>query len=226
MPRKRIPHEVDTAEIEENAKNREMITFAKTLNSLLIEKSIHQEDMAQALGISTGSVSSYRNGKKEPRLSMIIKMANYLDVDCHYLMTGVQAGNRVSSKELGLSEKAINEIKKSRGWGMDVLNCFLEDSDFFNLLLDVRRLAVEEHRLKATEATPIEAADDRYAGNIIKLTEKRDVYAYWAVKKFEKLLSATVDKLISHKEFQKLIDMADSAVKKYNKQEAENNGQY
>lgn len=215
MPRKRIPHGVDDAEIEKNAQCRpELITFAKTLDFLLIEKSIHQEDMAQALDISTGSISSYRNGKKEPRLSMIIKIADYLGVDCHYLMTGIQAKNRVSSKELGLSEKAINAIKESRGWGMDVLNCFLEDSDFFNLLLSIRRLAVEERRLKVAETTIIETADDRYARNVMKLTEKRDVRFYWAVREFERLLSATVDELISHKEFQKSVDMVDRAKEK------------
>lgn len=108
MARKRTPHEVDSAKIEENSQSSEMTTFAKTLNSILAEKGIHQEDMAQALGISTGSISSYRNGKKEPRLSMIVKIADYLGVDCHYLMTGVQAENYVCSNELGLSEKAVN----------------------------------------------------------------------------------------------------------------------
>ena len=78
MSRKRIPHEVDTAAIEENAQSPEMAIFAKTLNALLVEKNVHQDDMARALGISTGSISSWRNGKKEPRLSMIIKIADYL----------------------------------------------------------------------------------------------------------------------------------------------------
>lgn len=111
MPRKRIPHEVDTAAIEENAQSPEMATFAKTLNSLLVEKNVHQDDMAQALGISTGSVSSWRNGKKEPRLSMIIKVADYLGVDCHYLMTGIQAENYACSNDLGLSAGVINWLK-------------------------------------------------------------------------------------------------------------------
>ena len=38
MSRKRIPHEVDTAAIEENAQSPEMAIFAKTLNALLVEK--------------------------------------------------------------------------------------------------------------------------------------------------------------------------------------------
>lgn len=228
MPRKRIPHEVDDAKIEENAQGRpELIPFAKTLNSLLNEMGIHQEDMAQALGIASGSISAYRNGKKEPRLFMIVKMADYLGVDCHYLMTGIQAKNRVSSKELGLSEKAVNAIKASRGWGMDVLNCFLENPDFSNFLLEVRRVAAEERRLKIAEAALIETGDDRFAGDVAELTEKRDVRAYWVTKNFDKLLSTTIGELISHKEFQKSVDMVDRAVKKeFNGQEAENHGEH
>ncbi len=112
MARTRITHEVDDAIIDENTKGRpEIALFAKTLNRLLAEKNVHQDDLAQALGISTGSVSNYRNGKKAPGFTMIVKMANYLGVDCNYLMTGVQAKNYVSAKDLGLSEKALNRLQ-------------------------------------------------------------------------------------------------------------------
>lgn len=119
MPRKRIPHEVNTDIIEENAQSLEMAIFAKTLNTLLVEKGVHQDDMAQALGISTGSISSWRNGKKEPRLSMIVKIANYLGVDCHYLITGIQSENYICSKELGLSERAIVHLKEIEAYSRE-----------------------------------------------------------------------------------------------------------
>lgn len=111
MARERATHEVDPATIDDNAQSPEIATFAKTLNRLMVEKHIHQEDMAQAVGIATGSVSAYRNGKKEPRLSMIVKIADYLGVDCHYLMTGVQAGHYAIASELGLSDATIHELK-------------------------------------------------------------------------------------------------------------------
>ena len=46
MSRKRIPHEVDTAAIEENAQSPEMAIFAKTLNALLREV-FHHGEMAK-----------------------------------------------------------------------------------------------------------------------------------------------------------------------------------
>ena len=112
MARTRITHEVDNAVIDKNTQGRpEIAIFAKTLNHLLVEKGVHQNDLAQALGISSGSISSYRNGTKEPRLSMIVKIADYFGVDCHYLMTGIQAENATSAADLGLSEAAIQQLK-------------------------------------------------------------------------------------------------------------------
>lgn len=87
-------YELDSVTIEENANSPEMATFAKTLNSILIENGIQQRDLAKETGIATGSISAYRNGIKEPRLSAIIKMADCLGVDCHYLMTGVKVENK------------------------------------------------------------------------------------------------------------------------------------
>ena len=142
MSRKRIPHEVDTAAIEENAQSPEMAIFAKTLNALLVEKNVHQDDMARALGISTGSISSWRNGKKEPRLSMIIKIADYLGVDCHYLMTGVQAETYVCSSDLGLSAGVINWLKSITGdpVRLEMLNAILGNKTFQAILPSVYEL--------------------------------------------------------------------------------------
>lgn len=132
MARSRIPHEVDTAKIEKSASAPEVAIFAKTFNQLLVEKEIHQDDLADALGISTGSISSYRNGKKEPRLSMIVKIANYLGVDCHYLMTGIHADNAPEAKEIGLSDTAINKTKAFQNKA--ALSAVLESRHFFALI--------------------------------------------------------------------------------------------
>lgn len=215
MPRKRIPHEVDDAKIEENAQGRpELIPFAKTLNALLIKKGIHQEDMAQALGISTGSISGYRNGEKEPRLFMIIKMADYLGVDCHYLMTGVQAENSISSKELGLSEEAINAIKEM-GKSCDVLNRILAESIHFeDVLMDIDKLAWEESTRKAAEmsadmsmnrgkAACREEIQDFTIKVLVgsKAEERRDVIEYRILKKFKRLLDIVVNDLTTQKNY-------------------------
>ena len=44
---------------------------------------------------------------------MIVKIADYMGVDCHYLITGVQAEHYKCAEDLGLSEKAIQILNAS-----------------------------------------------------------------------------------------------------------------
>lgn len=162
MARSRIPHEVDVADIMDNVSEMgvpEVATFAKTFNQLLVDRKIHQDDLAQALGISTGSISSYRNGKKEPRLSMIIKIADYFGVDCHYLMTGVNAENATTAKETGLSDAAIQKlahIKNNHPEYSAVFSIFVENFNFeyfLHLLLNRFLYSASEYNVRAVIKT-------------------------------------------------------------------------
>lgn len=93
------------------------------------------------IGLSTGIISNYRNGKTEPKLSAIVSIANYLNVDCHYLLTGVSSKNSTVSEETGLSEASINyltNVQKQVGPNssqIEVLNDLIESNDIQNLLL-------------------------------------------------------------------------------------------
>ena len=140
MTRTREVHDVDEANIDLNANGSpEKAAFAKTLNKVIKENGIHQEQLAKTLGISTGSISEYRNGKKEPRLTMIVRLADYLGVDCHYLMTGIHAENYKCADDLGLSEGAIKSIKslKQMSFLLDALNYFICSTEFKQLVIDL-----------------------------------------------------------------------------------------
>ena len=107
----RIAHEVDSAEIAKNAKTNEIRIFAETLNDLIYQQGIHQDAMAHDIGISVGVLSKYRRGISEPGFANLLKMANYLGVDCHYLMTGISSKHLTIHEETGLSEKAISALR-------------------------------------------------------------------------------------------------------------------
>ena len=118
--KKREPHSVDSLSIVENAEKRfpddcdaakALATFAMTLNLQLEQQGIDQDLMAEDLNISTGIISNYRNGKSEPSLTKLRKIASYLHVDCSYLMTGVSAKNHTVHSDLGLSEEAIQVLR-------------------------------------------------------------------------------------------------------------------
>ena len=142
MAKKRIPHSVDNAEIEKNASGTPRYVFAITLNRLMEEQCIDQEKMAADLGLSTGIISNYRNGKTEPKLSAITKISEYLNVDCDFLMRGISSKNTSIAKATGLSNKAIENLKLVTGWtesGPSTLQPVLSDliaNQGFELLLN------------------------------------------------------------------------------------------
>ena len=117
--KKRDPHSIEAADIIRTAeekygkeKGKQIATFAITLNKEMEKQGIDQDKMASELIISTGALSNYRNGKAEPGLTALIKIADYLKVDCNYLMTGITAKNVAVNEDLGLSENTINLLRK------------------------------------------------------------------------------------------------------------------
>lgn len=47
-----------------------------------------QQKVAMDLNISRECLSYYENGKREPSLSLLIKMSEYFNVSINYLITG------------------------------------------------------------------------------------------------------------------------------------------
>lgn len=95
-------------------KARHIADFAIRLDALMYDKGKAQETMAHDLNISVGAISNYRNGKAEPTMENLIKIAAYLGVDCHYLITGIKATNAQNST-FGLQQDAID-------WLTDAVN--------------------------------------------------------------------------------------------------------
>lgn len=100
-------HFVVSRKIHRHVKSVEGENFAQTLNELMWDKRMTQQALAKATGLSTGAISQYRNGRAEPKVYAIVKIAQALDVDCNMLLTGVHAQNRDVSRDYGLSGKAM-----------------------------------------------------------------------------------------------------------------------
>ncbi len=58
------------------------------LKQIRKEKNLNQQKVAIDLNISREALSHYENGKREPSLSMLIKMSEYFNVSINYLITG------------------------------------------------------------------------------------------------------------------------------------------
>lgn len=56
--------------------------------SLLEEKSLKAADLCRALGISTSTMTNWKNRGTDPPAKMIIPICEFLGVSCEYLLSG------------------------------------------------------------------------------------------------------------------------------------------
>ena len=120
---KREIYQIDPPIIEENISNlrggikdnKERHNFAMRLNELLVEKEKDQDKFAKCLGISTGTLSYYRKGIREPSLTTLVKMANELNVSVDYLIGKSECPTyniHDINQKIGLSQIAIKQLYK------------------------------------------------------------------------------------------------------------------
>ncbi len=60
----------------------------KGLKAIRKEKKLNQLKVALDLNISREALSHYENGKREPSLTLLLKMSEYFNVSINYLITG------------------------------------------------------------------------------------------------------------------------------------------
>ena len=65
-----------------------MTNFTVIFTQILKEKKITGKELANKTNISQSLISDYKNGKVEPSMTNIYKIAKYLGVSCDYLITG------------------------------------------------------------------------------------------------------------------------------------------
>ncbi|MDT2884902.1 helix-turn-helix transcriptional regulator [Lactococcus lactis] len=63
-----------------------MSVFAERLKELRKEKDLTQNEFAERLGIKQNSYSDWENGKSEPNIKMLEKIAVFFDVSIDYLV--------------------------------------------------------------------------------------------------------------------------------------------
>lgn len=64
------------------------------LKQIRKEKGLNQQKVAMDLNISREALSHYENGKREPSLSMLVKMSDYFNVSIDYLIKGYEFNKR------------------------------------------------------------------------------------------------------------------------------------
>ncbi|WP_272938650.1 helix-turn-helix domain-containing protein [Lactococcus lactis] len=62
--------------------------FAEQLKTLRKINGLTQKELAEKLKIKQNSYSDWENGKSEPNIEMLVRIADYFDVSLDYLMGG------------------------------------------------------------------------------------------------------------------------------------------
>ena len=114
--------------------------FPSNLRSLLKEKDVTQQELADSIGKSRPVVGSYANGVASPDLDTLVRIARFFSVSTDYLLGESRYTNpdvaKLTVEDMGLSERATNALINLAQSGdsismnkISALNLMLEDDD-------------------------------------------------------------------------------------------------
>ena len=98
--------------------------FARILQDLREDRDISRKDLAMVLNISVSTLGMYEQGRREPNIDMLIKIANYFDVSIDFLVgrSFKNENNEMLTEALHLK----NQIDKLPQGYKDIINFMLE----------------------------------------------------------------------------------------------------
>lgn len=76
----------DPGEIKEEKFQVAEQHFIARIKKLLVDRNVLKQDLADAIGVSPSSISSYLIGKHHPDLATLLAISNYFDVSTDYLL--------------------------------------------------------------------------------------------------------------------------------------------
>lgn len=165
------------------------------------------KDFANALNIPYNTYTAYENQKREPKLDMIVKIANILNISTDELL-----GRTVVNKTEQLKNKIISALKHSNDKYFEIKNI---DSGMitFTINNDDEKIIDVEIRTKEFSEL-IEMVENKYKNKI-----REDIYYLSCVTLIQKALSPMIKNILkmSHttinetdfEEFKKYILLAD-----------------
>lgn len=70
--------------------------------------------LGEAVSVRQQTISQYASGQTQPTADVVLRIAQFFDVSVDYLLTGVSSYNKEYSQELGLSETAVEHLKRAK----------------------------------------------------------------------------------------------------------------
>ena len=125
--------------MSKNKKTNDVIynsCFGKNLEKLLDQLGIKKVDLANAIGVTKGTITNICKGYNYPHISTVLKICNYLNVDIDLLtdsdpklkMLGESAQAYASLKESLVSIGALKEDEDIKKEHLEILNKLIKDN--------------------------------------------------------------------------------------------------
>ena len=114
----------------------ENLKIARKRKDYTLEQLANEYNKRFGGGLSKGTLSKYENGKQEPMITVVINLAEILDVSIDFLTNSTLDNTyKLVSDELGLSQKSIEIIKTLNDNNLSAaINCLIEDNNFVDFL--------------------------------------------------------------------------------------------
>lgn len=193
--------------------------FSETLKKLMSKhpktgKRTTQAQLGKFLGITVQAVSLYCTGKTFPDVAQTMRIANFFGVTIDYLLTGLETENRQERELLGLSDKAIDNLKKLSNDGeiwpliSPYVNAILSNPSFSSMLLEATR-DINSISTKIIENQSQIAIDKKYATRL-----KQELLGSWFIahESFWNFLRNIIQNTTSAKEAYKILLDADKSI--------------
>ncbi len=84
--------------------------FDKRLKELRKEKGLNQDDLAEALNVTKGTVSIWERGVRKPDMKTLEEIGKYFEVSMGYLLGIVDETSRVECEESANDQQELLEI--------------------------------------------------------------------------------------------------------------------
>lgn len=128
--------------------------ISQRLKQLRSENNLTQAQLASILGIAKTTLAAYEQGKSEPNIELLIKMANYFDISVDYLIGKTNCMHeeyQPVSDILGIDEKTIEILQKLSATAsdhshLDYLEAIIQHPQFSNLMLQIKSYLAQDEQ--------------------------------------------------------------------------------
>lgn len=99
--------------------------FSQRLSDIIKKRDLSRYKIAQATKITEATLSNYCNGKVKPSPSILKQLADYLEVNYNWLLTG-EGSCEISSKSTNLADSTSTYRVRKKKYSKNDLNSIID----------------------------------------------------------------------------------------------------